>query len=97
MRIFSLFLLIILFLFSSCSNIEKKQEKFIKAYKEILITRETLLDTLEANRKVLEILTKYGYDEITFRNDFFELAKNSEQFRVMLDSLRQSIIRDTIR
>lgn len=92
-----LFFVLFIILLTSCSNIEKKQEKLLKAYKEILITRETIMDSLEANQKVQEILKKYDYDEITFRSDFFELANNSEKFRIMLDSLRQSIIKDTIK
>jgi len=84
-------------LFSSCSDSKTKQKKFLNAYKEILIARETIADSTEANKKVAEILKKYDYDESKFRRDFFELAKNSDDFRTLLDSLRNSIIKDTIR
>lgn len=90
-------LLILAILLFSCSDNKKKEEKFLKTYKEILITRETITDTAVANKKIAEILKKYGYDEPTFRHDFMELARNSDKFRITLDSLRQSIIKDTLR
>mgnify|MGYP000955115527 CR=1 FL=1 len=86
-----------LLLFSSCSDSKVKQEKFLNAYKEILLARETITDSTEANKKVAQILKKYDYDEPTFRKDFFELVKNSDNFRALLDSLRNSIIKDTVR
>lgn len=91
------FFVICLMLLSSCSDSKLKQERFLNAYKEILIARETISDTTLANKKVAEILRKYDYDEPQFRRDFFEFAKNSDNFRSLLDSLRNSIIKDTIR
>ncbi|MCX8055349.1 MAG: hypothetical protein N3A67_06755, partial [Ignavibacteria bacterium] len=91
------FIILSLLFFSSCSNNKEKQDKFLNAYREILLVRETIADSTEANKKVAQILKKYDYDEPTFRKDFFELVKNSDNFRALLDSLRNSIIKDTVR
>jgi hypothetical protein len=47
-----LFVIIISGLISSCSDSSKEKSRFMKAYKEILIARESTQDTAKANKEV---------------------------------------------
>ena len=52
--------------FMSCSWFKDDKEKFINAYKEVLIIRSYYNDTASANPKIREALAKYGYTEAKF-------------------------------
>jgi len=87
--------LTILFL-SSCGADKAEEDKFLNTYREILIAREQIADSIEANQRIGEILKKNGYDEPRFRQTFFEFAKDKKRFTEMLDSLRKSVLSDTL-
>ena len=82
-------------IFSSCDDTpDIDEEKFIETYKEILITRESTIDSVEANKIVSKIIKDHGYSEASFRKEFFELASEREVFLRVIDSLRESVKRD---
>ena len=83
-------LLLALFLFS-CTDTEEEKVRFTSAYKEILLVRETVTDSSEANSEVMKVMAKYGYDSQTFQKAYFEYAKKPEEFIIMLDSIRSSV------
>ncbi len=83
------------FFLASCGADRAEEEKFLQIYREILIAREQIADSLKANQRVAEILEKNGYDEPRFRQTFFEFAKDKKRFTEMLDSLRKSVLSDT--
>lgn len=78
-------ILAVFVLLSGCSRTE---ERFIAAYRDILIVREMYPDTAVANPKVREILKQYGFTKEEFREIYFEMAKNPRRFQAILDSLR---------
>lgn len=88
-----------LFTATACDNFRDKnkisEEKLIDIYKEILKTRESEVDVELANKKVNEILKKSGLSQQSFAEEVFALTKNNKEFIVFLDSLRQTIKRDT--
>ncbi len=94
MRKYMLSLLVFL-LVSACTDEANREQNFFNTYREILILREIGLDSVTANKKVQEIISKHGYDEQTFKQEFFNIAKNNNKFVKIIDSLRQSIISDT--
>jgi len=78
------------------------QERFARAYAEILVVRQTVADSIQANAQVEQILRRYGYhNEAEFRNQFLEFARRdpvllrrifdsaSTQAELLLDSLRR--------
>lgn len=80
---------------SSCSDNHNFDEKTVKIYKEILVTREMFPDTAIGNPKVKEIFKKFDVSEPEFRHNMEEMAKDKEGFLKLLDSLRSSIIKET--
>jgi hypothetical protein len=70
----------------ACS--EKNKDRFINTYKDVLIAREVNPDTSIGNAKVKDILRRYSYTEKSFKNEFFEFAKNQKEFITMIDSAR---------
>jgi len=66
-------------------------DKFYKTYREILLVRTEITDSLEANKEVLKVLKKNGYTEEEFRKTFFEKARTEREFIKIIDSLRNSI------
>ena len=83
-----LFFSILLFVLS-CSYWSDDKDKFINTYKEILIARQSILDTAKASQEVLKIYEKNGYTLESFKEDYFEYAKNPEEFIIMIDSARE--------
>jgi galactitol-specific phosphotransferase system IIB component len=74
----------------ACSQ-NQKDDKILKIYKEILIVRADENDSLIANNKVEKILKENGYTIASFKNEFYNAAKDNKDFIVRLDSLRNSL------
>ncbi|MEI6090164.1 MAG: hypothetical protein WCR42_06915 [bacterium] len=82
-------LLLLIFVFAvSCSTKNDDTEKFLNAYKEILIVREQTNDNDLATKKINTILEKNGYTETEFRTEFMKLSQDKEKFLKLLDSIR---------
>ncbi len=91
--------LLIIFFFFSCSKdrFSREERKFIKTYKEILVTRYSIQDSVQANKEVGKILKNNGF---SFR-DFLELSwklksKDPKKFEEMLDSSRRQAIHEIL-
>ena len=90
----NIFLIILVSLiFYSCSS-NSDQERFYNTYRQILIARSEIEDSLVANKKVLEIIKQNGYTEKEFEKTFFELARKEKDFVKVIDSLRNSVKHD---
>ena len=69
----------------------------MKTYKEILIARYTIADSLKANQEVMNILKRNGYSFREFLDTFWELRnKDSKRFSAIIDSIRKSAVHDVI-
>lgn len=83
--------LILLLMAISC-NEDKKHipDNFIDTYEDVLIARERYdYDSVMAQRKVDSVMKFHGYDEPTFRQDYFHYATEyKEEFIRVIDSLR---------
>ena len=89
-----LLLFLMLFCLISCSDSQKEEERFINTYREILIARETIADSILANKKVDSIINHYDYTQDSFRDAFFEIMKDNKNFSALIDSLRSSILKE---
>lgn len=85
-----LFFFLLLLFFISCST-NNEEEQFYRTYRQILVARAAIEDSLEANAKVLKIIQKNGYTEQEFRKVFFQLASKEKDFIRIIDSLRNSV------
>jgi len=82
----------ILFLTASCGNDQdEKYDVFLDTYKDILIARESTVDSTLANQKVDSILNANGLTEIKFRQIMIDLSQNKDNFFIMIDSVRSSL------
>jgi len=53
---------------------------------EILIAREQIPDSLQAQSKVDEIMKNHGYDQRSFAQQFMEYSHKPEELKAILDS-----------
>lgn len=83
-------LFVILMTSVSCGDSTAKMNRFANAYYEILIAREQYQDSLIANKKVAEVLQKFGFSQEEFAKESFRLY-NEDQLVLtkMIDSLRK--------
>lgn len=88
--------MVLLFSLLACTDDSAKEKQFIKTYKEILVARESFPDSAIANRKVEEIIKKNGFTQNSFKDAFFDLSQDKIRFTKLIDSLRTSIIKDTV-
>jgi len=89
--------IILLISFLACGKEDQdvEFEKILSTYKEILVAREEHQDTSIANKKVLEILSKDGYTEPSFRAELNVIInKDKGKFIMLLESLRTSLSND---
>jgi hypothetical protein len=84
----NLLLIVIAVLIASCGPDESDKQRFRETYKEILVVRELESDSAEANRKVSRVLEEHGFTEPEFRQLYFELAENREEFIDLMDTVR---------
>jgi len=75
----------------SCSDTKINEEKFYNMYKEILLIRKENEDTTVANPLVKELYKKNNYSQKKFKNDYFELSKDSKTFIKKIDSIRNVV------
>ncbi len=86
------------FLFQcSKDRFSSDERKFIKTYKEILLARYTIADSVKANQEVLKILKRNGFSFRQFLEKFWELKnKDSKRFAELIDSVRKAAVNDLI-
>lgn len=69
----------------------------MKTYKEILIARYTIQDSIKANKKVNEILKQNGFTFREFLDFSWELrSKDIKKFNEMMDSIRNEATREVL-
>ncbi|MGB9771595.1 MAG: hypothetical protein ACPLX7_06390 [Candidatus Kapaibacteriota bacterium] len=89
-RIVFLFLsLLILFIACSKEKYSASERKFMKTYKEILIVRYTLSDSIKANQEVDRILKRNGFTLRDFLDYSWKIRmKDVKKFNEMMDSIK---------
>lgn len=97
-KIFLIFLLMV-FSFFACQKekYSSSEKKFMKTYKEILIARYTIEDSIKANKKVKEILKQNGFTFREFLDFSWDLrTKDVKKFNEMMDSIRNEAAREVL-
>lgn len=80
---------ILLFLMA-CESDSSRLEKYTDIYFDIMVAKETYLDSALAAKAVDSILSRYGYDILSFEKESYELfSKNRRYFTTMIDSVRK--------
>lgn len=73
------------------------EKKFMEIYKQILITRYTVLDSTLANQQINELLKKNGYSIRKFYERFWEFKKKDNQkFLEMMDTIHKRAIEEVL-
>jgi hypothetical protein len=95
--VLALFTIVLGFTYCSKEGFSSDERKFIKTYKEILIARYSIADSVKANQEVMNILKRNGYSFREFLDTFWELRnKDSKRFSAIIDSIRKSAVQDVI-
>lgn len=84
-----IFLSIVLFvLIMGCSNEQKTEDqRFLKTYTEILVQRFKNSDTAVANRKIDTVLMNNGFNQESFKQEFFRyMNQDPKILRTLIDS-----------
>ncbi len=76
-----------LFACDSEGNVDK--DKYLKVYKEILVVRESISDSIAANKEVQLILDKYKYTTKSFADETMKLMSQDKDLFNIIDSLRK--------
>lgn len=84
-------LLISSIIFSCSENKNEFDERFLNAYSEVLIARESISEKSKADSAVAAILSTYNYSEPEFRKEFEVRIKEPQKFMKTLDSIRNLI------
>jgi hypothetical protein len=93
----ALLLLAIILISCQKEKFSSSEKKFMKTYKEILIARYTIEDSVKANRKVMEILKQNGFTFREFLDYTWELrSKDLKKFNEMIDSIHKDATREVI-
>ncbi len=73
---------------SSCDWLFPGKENFLNAYMDIFVAREIYTDTTALREEYQKIYEKYGYTEASFNKELLDYQKNTDEFLVMLDTIR---------
>ena len=76
---------------------ERDETRFINTYTEILIVRGKYEDTAKANKEVQLVFERNDYLEEDFRNDYFTLAEDREEFLAIIDTARERAKNELLR
>ncbi len=77
-------------LLMACETDSSRLERYTDIYFDIMIAKESYLDSALAANSVDSILDSYGYDIQSFEKESYELfSKNRRYFTTMIDSVRK--------
>ncbi len=86
-------------IYSGCSKdkFTSNEREFMSIYKEILLARYTIDDSVRANKKVTQILNEKGYTLRSFLKLFWELKnKDAHRFAEMMDTIKKQALNEVI-
>ncbi|MCI0474502.1 MAG: hypothetical protein L0Y76_13045 [Ignavibacteria bacterium] len=84
-------------MFIACSHTDDDKERFIRTYKEILVSRERFQDTTVANAEVKKAYKKNQYTEQTFFEDWKYYTQDPKEFLIMMDTIRSRAQKELIK
>jgi hypothetical protein len=80
--------LLVAFVLFGCSKEQKTEDqRFLKTYTEILVQRFKNADTSIANRKIDTVLINNGFNQESFKQEFFRyMNQDPKILRTLIDS-----------
>jgi hypothetical protein len=93
---FILLILMSLFILSCTKIFGHDKEDFINAYKELLIAKEQIGDSIQLVDSFKKIYEKYNYTEKSFNSDLLKYQKNTNEFLEILDSIKSQISKEEV-
>jgi hypothetical protein len=94
---FILFVISIGILGCSKDRFSGDEREFMSIYKQILLARYTIEDSVRANKKVTQILKDNGYNFQSFLKLFWELKnKDPKKFAEMMDTIKKQALNEVL-
>ncbi|MCU0329606.1 MAG: hypothetical protein MUC47_01360 [Candidatus Kapabacteria bacterium] len=75
----------------SCSESKEIPQRLINTYATVVVTRNSIADTAEAQRQVRKILADSGYSTEGFEAELRTYAADPAKFRALYDSTSRRI------
>lgn len=75
----------------SCSESKEIPQRLINTYATVVVTRNSIADTAEAQRQVRKILADSGYSTERFEAELRTYAADPVKFRALYDSTSRRI------
>lgn len=73
------------------------EREFMSIYKQILLARYTIEDSIRANKKVTQILKDNGYNLQSFLKLFWELKnKDPKKFAEIMDTIKKQALSEVL-
>lgn len=94
MKFFSYIFLFLITLISCSKIFGHDKDDFINAYKELLIAKEQINDSIQLADSYKKIYEKYHFSEKSFNTELLKYQKNTDEFLVILDSIKSRITRE---
>lgn len=89
MKIIISAILFIVFL-AACESEDSRIQRYTDIYYDIMVAKETYLDSALAAGAIDSIMKHYGYDISTFEKESYELfMKDRKNFTTIIDSVRK--------
>lgn len=75
---------------AACDSDDSRIKRYTDIYYDIMVAKETYLDSTLATLAVDSIMKHYGYDIATFEKESYELfMKDRRYFTTIIDSVRK--------
>lgn len=92
-------LIVVSFVAWGCSKdkFSSDEREFMSIYKQILLARYTIEDSVRANKKVTQILKDNGHNLQSFLKLFWELRnKDQRKFSEMMDTIKKQALNEVL-
>ncbi len=94
---FILFAISIGILGCSKDKFSNDEREFMSIYKQILLARYTIEDSVRANKKVTQILKDNGYNLQSFLKLFWELRnRDPKKFAEIMDTIKKQALNEVL-
>lgn len=96
-NLLALLVLLAAIFLTACEGSSDIQPRLIECYTDVVVARESTLDTLQAQAKVRAVLQKHGYSAELFETELATVGKDPVKFRALYDSVAKRLAarRDT--
>lgn len=97
LALFAMVALFVAIAVTACETSSDIDPRLIECYTDVVVARESSLDTMQAQASVRATLQKHGFTKEQFETDLADVGKDPVKFRALYDSVAKRLAarRDT--